>query len=246
MDDKRFEKLLNYGIRLRNRYLRFLSAYKLYDEFNKLSAPNKVGKKKAGANVNIFNKYKYFIMSSKEALRCFFLIELAKFFDEDKIRKQSLSVQEIVDFALVDINSFSIKEFKKYHKDRVVIPEFFEALVPLSKKDLIKIKNRIKRNSDIIDRVKEYRDKHLAHDDIKKRDVFINKKDIDILAKIVKDVIALLYKKLDFSSNIYDNYEKEPVKNINNLINDLKEQEKIRLLKVEKKYGFKIDRPKYS
>lgn len=245
MDNKRFEKLLIYVIRLRNRYLHFLSAYKLYDEFNKLSAPNKVGIKKAKANVNIFNKYKYFILTSKEALRCFFLIELAKFFDEDKRRNQSLSIQGIIDYALIDIESFSTKEFKKYHKDRVIIPELFEAFTSLSKEDLMKIKNRIKRNSDLINRVKTYRDKYLAHDDIEKINIPIDKKDVVILIRIIKAVIALLYKKLDFSSNSYDNYEKEPVNNINNLVNDLKEQEKIRLNNLEKKYGFKIEKPKY-
>lgn len=245
MNDKRFEKLLSYGIRLRNRYLHFLSAYKLYDEFNKLSAPNKVGAKKAQANVNIFNKYKYFTLTSKEALRCFFLIELAKFFDEDKKRNQSLSIQGIIDYALTDIESFSTEEFKKYHKNRVIIPELLEALTPLSKKDLIKIKNRIKRNNNLINRVKTYRDKYLAHDDIEKTNIPINRKDVVILMRIIKDIIALLYKKLDFSSNSYHNYEKEPVNDINRLVYDLKEQEKIKLSNIEKKYGFKIDKPKY-
>lgn len=241
----RFEKLLKYGIRLRDRYLHFISAYKLFDELNKLSAPNKIGIKKAEANVNIFNKYKYFILTSKESLRCYFLIELSKFFDEDKKRNQTLSIQGIIEHALLDVNSFSTIEFKKYHKDRVIIPELFENFTPLSKKDLIKIKNRIEKNNNIINRVKNYRDKYLAHDDIEKIDIPLNKKDVDILLKIVKDTITLLYKKLDFSSNSYDNYEKEPIKNINDLVNDLKEYEQIRLDKLEKEYGFKIDKPRY-
>jgi len=235
-----FKKLFDYSKRIERRYLHFLSAYRLYDEYNKLSAINKVGKKKAETNVKIFNKYKYFILMSKEALRFFFLIELSKFFDEDIKRRQTLCIQEIINYALKNIDSFSVEQFKKYHKDRKIIPQLFEKFKSLTKKDLNKILRRIKRNDDIILRLKNYRDKCLAHDDINQVNIIINKKDVSILMKIVKDTIDLMYSKLDFSVIIYDNYNKEPINDINNLIKDLVKQEKVRLSELEKKYGVKL------
>jgi len=237
-DQLRFEKLLEFGKRLRNRYLHTLSAYKLFDEFNKLSAENIVGKKRAQANVNIFNKYGYFILTSKESLRCFFLIELAKFFDKD-LRKQNLSIENVINYSDKKIESFSVEQFHQYHKDRKIIPELFEKFKALTKKDLNKINKRLNNNQEVIKRLKDYRDQYLAHDDIKKKDIPINKKNVNTLMNIVKDTIELIHHKLDFSSNSYSNYKEEPIKDINRLVKDLKEHEKLRIIRLEEKYGIK-------
>lgn len=240
-DQVRFKKLFEFGKQLRNRHLHAIAARKVFDEFNKLSATNIVGKKNAEANVKIFNFYKYFFLTSKEAVRCFFMIELAKFFDEDA-RKQTLSIQNIIHYAEKRIESFSVDEFHKYHNERYIIPELFEKFKALTKSDLNKIKKRLKRNKNRIENLKKYRDKFLAHDDIKKKDILIHRKDIDVLLKIIKDTIALIYTKLEFSVNSYQNYEEEPVREINRLMKALKEHEDQRLADIEKKYGVKVPR----
>jgi len=238
-DQIRFKNLLEFGKKLRNRYLHAVASRKLFDEFNKLSAINIVGKKKANANVKIFNFYKYFFLTSKEALRCYFLIELAKFFDEDK-RKQSLTIEYVISYAEKRVESFSIDEFHKYHNDLDILPELFKDFKVLKNNDLYKIKKRLNKNNDVIKRLKKYRDRFLAHDDIKKKDILINKEDINILLKITKDVINLIHRKLEFSTIIYKNYEEEPVYEINRLIQALKEYEVQRIVNIEKKYGINI------
>ena len=234
-DQIRFKKLHEYSNQLRNRYLLVLSSNKIFNELNKMSAINIVGKKKAESNVKVFNQYRYYFLTSKEAVRCFLLIELAKFFDEDK-RKQTLSIQNVIHFAEKRIESFSTDEFKKFHNDRKIIPELFESFKPLSQTDLNRIKRRLIRNSDSIARLKKYRDKFLAHDDTKKKIILINKKDINILFKIIKDTIALFYNRLDFSSNSYMNYEEEPLREINHLLKALSEHEEQRIAIIKEKY----------
>lgn len=238
-DQTRFKKLFRYAELLRGRYLHTLAAYKLFSEFNKLTAPNVVGKRKAESNVKVFNRYKYFILTSKEALRCFSLIELAKFFDEDD-RKQTLSIQNIIHYAEKRIESFSKDEFNKYHEDRIILPEIFKNYKTLSQEDLNKIKRRISHNKNRIKYLKNYRDKFLAHDDIKKKEILINKKDVQVLMNIVRNTVDLLYRRLDFASNSYKNYEEEPVQNINRLIENLKEHEIRRISDLEDKLGIKI------
>lgn len=234
-DQVRFKKLHEYSNQLSNRYLLVLSSNKILNELNKMSVINIVGRKKAESNVKVFNQYRYYFLTSKEAVRCFLLIELAKFFDEDK-RKQALSIQNVIHFAEKRIESFSTEEFIKFHKDRKIIPELFERFKPLSQTDLNIIKKRLIKNSDSIDRLKKYRDKFLAHDDTKKKIIIINKKDINILFKIIKNAIALFYNRLDFSSNSYMNYEEEPIKEINHLFNALNEHEEQRIAMIKEKY----------
>lgn len=238
-DQIRFKKLFEFGTKLRSRYLLTIAARKLFDEFNKFHVINIVGKKKAEANVKILNFYKYFLMTSKEALRCYFLIELAKFFDEDN-REQTLCIQNVIAYAEKRLDSFSESEFHKYHNDRHIIPEIFQSFKALSKKDLDNIKRRIKRNHVVIEKLKAYRDKYLAHDDVKKKDILINGRDLNVLLKIARDTIDLLYKKLEFATNSYKNYEDEPVQEINRLIGVLREHEAHRMAEIEKRYGVKV------
>jgi hypothetical protein len=81
-DQVRFKKLHEYSNQLRNRFLLVLSSNKIFNELNKMSAINIVGRKKAESNVKVFNQYRYYFLTSKEAVRCFLLIELAKYFGE--------------------------------------------------------------------------------------------------------------------------------------------------------------------
>ena len=84
---KCFEELLTLTKRIKSRYLNVVAAQKIFDELNNLCTVAVVGEKQAQENADILKKYNYFFGVSKEAVRCFFLIELAKFFDEDNAEK---------------------------------------------------------------------------------------------------------------------------------------------------------------
>ena len=87
-----FAKALKQTMNLRSRYLHTLAVFRIYEKFRKLAAPNIVGKKKAEANVKLFGNHLYFFSSLQEAARCYFFVELAKFFDENK-HEQSLTIE---------------------------------------------------------------------------------------------------------------------------------------------------------
>lgn len=199
----------------------------------------KVGKKRATQAAKIINYHKYFFLTIKEATRCHFLIELAKFFDSEN-DGQTLTLISTINYAEKCLSSFSKDNFKKYHKQAQMYPGWLEDVEALSIQDLEKIKKRIIRNDNKIERLKTYRDKFLAHDDKKKRGVNITKKDVKVLMKIVEDTIDLFCKKLEFSSNDYRNFKKEPRKEFDFLMTKLMEQEKQRINEFEKQYKIKI------
>lgn len=231
--NKEFEILLDYAKKLRSRYLNTLSSFKIFERFNKLSAPNIVGKKKAEKNVKIFNIFKYFFMTTKEASRCYFFIELAKFFDTSK---KSLTINRVIDYAEKNISKLTKQAFLDYHNGRQILPELFAQYKQLSLSDLRKIKKRLDRNKVIIKKLKIYRDKYLAHDDINKIKIGISVKEIKVLLDIVKSVIGLLYSKLDFSVNSYVNFEKEPIKDLDSVMENLIKFEENRLKEIREKY----------
>jgi hypothetical protein len=235
-----FDKLFGYAKKLRDRYLNTIATRVLFDKMNELNIVGKVGKKKANENVKIINFHKYFFGTIKEATRCYFLIELAKFFDQSK-SNDSLTLYKVIKYAENTLASYSVENFQKYHKDRKIFPDLFNGYKPLSENDLNKLKNKLSKNSDKIERLKTYRDKFLAHDDIKKVSVEITKKDVSVLMKIIENAIDLLYSKLEFSENDYRNFKENPKREIDRVMESLRKQEKQRIAEIEKKYGVKVE-----
>jgi len=235
--NKEFEVLFDYAKKLKSRYLNTLSSFKIFERFNKLSDPNVVGKRKAEKNVKVFNSFKYFFLTTKEAARCYFLIELAKFFDT---HKKSLTVYKIIDCAEKNISKLTKEDFLNYHKGRQILPELFAQYKQLSLSDLKKIKMRLDRNRPVIKKLITYRNKYLAHDDIEKIKVKISDRETKALLNIVKGVIGLLYSKLDFSVNSYTNFEKQPIKDLDMVMENLVKYEQHILDEIKKKYKNKI------
>lgn len=231
-----FTKAHEWTKALKSRYLHTLALFRIYERFRKLAATNVVGKRKAETNVKLFGNYVYFFSPIQEAARCYFFIELAKFFEENK-REQSLTIEIILRFIENNLSSFSKDEFLKHHAGRKIIPEILEGYKSFTLQDIKKIRRRLRKNSKPIKDLKIYRDQQLVHDDFKKDEVKITGLHIRTLLKIVQNTVDLFCLRLDFSSNIYSNYDEEPVYAVDRVVNALIEHEQKRLQAIKEKYG---------
>lgn len=225
--------LFEYIRKLRTRYMNTLSAYKIYDCFNVLAATNIIGKEKSNKNVSTFNNFKYFFQPVREACRCYFLIELAKFFDKST---QSLTLFNILDYSEKNIKKLTKKDFLNYHKGRKILPELFKNYKPLSLADIKRLRKKIDSNKVILRNLKDYRDKYLAHDDIKKIKVKLTKREIEKILNLVGKFIELYYLRLDFASNSYINFEEKPIEETERLVEYLQNYEEHRIKEIEEKY----------
>ena len=237
--NKEFERLFSEVQQLRKRYLTTLSSHKIFQRFSKLVASNVVGKRKAEKNAKTFSNYVYFFSTVKEATRCYFLIELAKFFDPPKPRNETRTVYWVLDYAKKNIHRLTKTDFLAYHDEREIIPEVFASYKEFKDSDLKRFQKRLGRNKDVIKRLKTYRDQYLAHDDIKKITVKLTMGEMDVLLRVVKDVIELFYNRLEFASNSYMNFEQEPVREVDRLVKNLAEHEIKRLEEIRRKYALK-------
>ena len=134
-------------------------------------------------------------------------------------RNKIRTVYWVLNYAKNNIHGLSKKNFLKYHGKNSEI--FYKQL---KIEDINKLQNRLRKNKDKIERLNDYRDQYLAHDDMKKIKVKLTIREMDVLLRIVKDVIELFYNKLKSTSNSYINFEQEPVRNLNNIMEDLKRQ----------------------
>jgi len=216
--NQEFQTLFDYAKRLRHRYLQTLAAFSIFERFRELAAPNRVGEKRAEKSVKTFNNFRYFFLTIKESARCHSLIELAKFFDP---HKKSLTLYQVLNYAEKNISKLTKQDFLTYHKDRKILPELFARYKQLSLADLRKIKKRLNRNEVLIKKLIVYRNTYLAHDDIEEIKVKTSAREIRVLLNIVKSFIGLLFNKLDFSVISYINFEKQPVKDLDTVIENL-------------------------
>ncbi|MDO8486415.1 MAG: hypothetical protein Q7S77_01815 [Candidatus Staskawiczbacteria bacterium] len=236
---KEFSQLFEYIEKMRSRYLLVLSALNIYDCLVALLIHKKVGKKRALKNEKTIKNFGYFFMTTKESCRCFFLIELAKFFDKPS-RHKTLTVYQVLDYAKKNINSLTKEHFQQYHQERKILRDISDGYKEFSLSDLTKISKKIDSKRGIIKKLKDYRDQYLAHDDLDKIKVDITKKDIRQILNLLKSFIELFYYKLDFASTRYNNFTETPYAETKLIVEHLQNYEKYRIKEIEGKYNIKL------
>src|SRR3989344_3637395 len=231
---KEFKTLFEYLKNLRSRYFHALSAFYVYEGLLELSALNISGQKGAEQNIKTMNRFKNFFIMSKEALRIYFLLELAKLFDESK---QSLHINKIVNFAGSNIKALSKNDFLEFHQGRTFIDELFKQYKAVDKNDLKEIKTKTKKHEVIIKKIEDYRNQYLAHEDKQKKKVNINSGEIQELFKLIAEILNLFSSRLDFPTTAYSHVEKECNDDTKRVVEYLNRFEPYRLKEIEKKYS---------
>lgn len=229
---REFKTLFSYLKKLQSRYFHTLCAFQVYEAIEELQTPNITGEE-AYENVKAMNRFKNFFLSSKEALRVYFLLELAKLFDESQ---ESLHISKIVNYAASNIRKLSKKDFLKFHKGRTFLEELFVTYKEIDREDLKEIKFKLDKHARILKKLDTYRNQYLAHDDRKKKKVKITSGEIIKLFKLVEDIFGLFSSRLDFSTTSYSHI-KECKEDTKRVIDYLKRFESYRLKEIEAKYA---------
>ena len=217
-----FGVLFSYLKRLRNRYTGLLSTWWLFDTMEILRAPNKVGDKKAEANVQVLNGYKGFFIPVREALRVHLFIEIAKFFDTSD---QSVHTLKLITIAGGHTDRLSKKDFLEFHRDRKFLDELFAEYEAIKQEDINRLRLGFDKNKELLKKLKVYRDQYLAHDDKKKHEIKITIKEIKKMLKFIGEILDVFSLKLDFSSTTYALMESQTKRDTHLLFHVLKEHE---------------------
>jgi hypothetical protein len=202
-----FHKVMAYIKTMQSRYHRALSAFYVYDTLVKLSAPNISGKNKAKENIKVINQFKDFFLISKEAVRVYFFLELAKMFDNSD---QALQINKIVNLTESRIANLSAKDFEEYNKDRELVKELVKTYKGINRSDLQKIKRILAARKPIIKKLIIYRNKWLAHDDAKKPDLpAITVIEIKKLFEALSKIMNLLGSKINSETWMWSHVQED-------------------------------------
>lgn len=225
---EKFETSINYLEVLNRRYLFTLSSYNIFKNFNNL-----LTSEEKDLNKKLINDFPYFFQVVRSSSNLYFLIEVYKFFDTDD---RTLSLYKLLKYSEINLKYLTKDNFKKYYKGRIILDELFNQYKEITLKDIRNFKAEIRKNADIIERLRRYRHKYLAHDDINKIDIAIHKDEIETLLKLIKKVLNFYYSILLFAQSSDRNFNLEPVKEMNRLVSNLKEYDKIYRENIRKRY----------
>lgn len=219
---------------MKSRYFFALSAFHVYETLNELVEPNKVGQKTAEKNIVVVDNYKNFFLPSKEALRIYFFLELAKLFDT---ADDSLHITKLVNYTQSNLPKLKVEDFIKHNQNRKLIDNIVKNYRGISRSDLKGIKAEINKNKKIIEKLKTYRDQYLTHDDRIKEEVSITGKEVFALFSILKKILNLFSSKLNSSTTIYQNAEEYTKIDTTRVIDSLNKFEPYRLKEIKEHYG---------
>lgn len=221
--------------RLHARYYNARNAFYVFEALEKARSPRHAGKCKVHKNIGIINDYINFFAPVKEAVRVYFFLELAKFFDPDR---RTNSIWNLVYKIDRQIKYLSREDFFKYKEEQgaPVMEVLKEKYRPISKKDLVYIRRSLKSIKSIIDKLKVYRDQNIAHDDAIKEDHPINRIEINRTFSIIESILNKLSLRLEFSTWYYRNVRRESERHTRMVIDALIYKKKKRMEEFDEKF----------
>lgn len=169
--------------------------------------------------VEVLNNYKNFYAQSERSNLVFFVIGIAKFFDNSN---QALSIHKVKNCAQGDGKTLTVNEFLEANPNRPHVVDLAEAYEGITKQDLKKIDNIIDKNNDIIKTFKNLRDKWAAHEDIKEIEIKIPPfEKIESLFIEIQTMINILSSGLEYLTTDYSHMEEVTKKDVNQMLKDL-------------------------
>ncbi len=201
--------------RLRRIHLKALASFNAYEQIQEFRAPNVVGGAElAQKHAEAIGVYKGFFNTAEHALNTELHIDVAKLFDS---HKDALHIERLVNYAAQNRNKISAKGLASLGEDEESSSELASVYEGLKRNDLLSIKSDLDAAKDKIKRLKDVRDKEVAHINLKKPE------ELDYLSyQEFVELIELSEKILNtVSSKIYsDVVWFEPYKN--QVVNDTK------------------------
>jgi hypothetical protein len=176
----------------------------------------------AEKHVKVINKYKNFYVQSERSNLVFFVIGIAKFFDNPKNSNKPLSIHKVQTCAQGDRRTLTVKEFLEENPNRPLVGKLAEAYEGITEKDLKEIDELIDKNKDIIEVFQTLRDKWAAHEDIEKKEIKIPAfEKVEALFIDIKKMINILSSGLDHSTTAYSHLEEITKRDIDQMFKDL-------------------------
>lgn len=233
-----FDRLMNYAKAMHKSYFFTLSAFYSYEALLEAIVEKE--------NSKVIGDFKDFFLPTLESLRVYFFLELAKMLDHSD---QSLHINKILNFTESNLKSLTADAFVEYNKnqDRVFTEELAANYRGIDYNNFLSLKQKIEERQKIIEDLKIYRNKWLAHDDINKPAIpNIGPKEIRDLFNIIETILNFITGELNSESWMYSHIEEDTKYKTKLVIEYLNRFEPYRIKEIEKEIEEEMKQYKIS
>jgi len=216
------KKIKEFIERLNSRMFQSYQSYLIWKFLFLSRDTNTHGLELANKHVKVINKYKNFYVQTERANLVFFIIGIAKFFDNPKNNNKPLSIINVKNCAQGNRKKLTVKEFLTENPDRPHVEELSKVYEGITEKDIKKIDKLIDKNKNIIETFKTLRDKWAAHDDIEKIEITVPAfEKVEALFIDIINMINILSSGLEHSGTAYSHLEGVTKKDIDQMFRAL-------------------------
>lgn len=234
MSKEKFTEIQNLFKRLSDEIIIVVGSYYIWRSlFTALSIPE-VGKDIAEKNARLMNLYKDFFISTQRAHLSTFIIGVMKFFDKNPL---ALSFKGLICQIQFNKENLTVQDLKEAHPHLEKIGAVPEYYLPIKDEAMDVIDNIIKKHEILISKLKDIRDKELAHVDIKPHKGDFVPNDVEILINDIQETFNKLSNNFDLSVTTFDFIKQDAINNTRFLFDNLERGEIQRQKEIEEKWG---------
>lgn len=196
--------------RLRRIHLKALGSFNAFEQLQEFRAPNLIGKELAHKHAQALGVYKGFFNVAENALNTELHIAVAKLFDS---HKDALHIEKLVNYAEQNQHTITASQQANLDEDKEYSSELAKMYEGLSREDLLTIKNELKAAKDKIARLKDVRDKEVAHVDIKMPEelTYLTYQEFADLIELSEKILNLASKKLYSDIAWFEPYKEQVI-----------------------------------
>ena len=239
-----FSKLMKYIKDMQSRYHRALAAFHVYETLMQLTAPNHVGQEEAEKNSEIMGTFRNFFIPIRETTRVYFFLELAKMFDTST---EALQINKILAFTASRRKKLTAEDFAAHNSDRQLVEQLITEYKGISEEDIEELRGMLTAHQTTIDNLITYRNKWLAHDDIKKEEPpSITGEEIIALFEMLEKIMNTLGSRLNSERWMWDHVKRDSEWQTKLVVEHLRRFEPYRLKEIEAEMQVEIEKHRTS
>jgi len=161
---KQFGAVVKKIVGLRTEIFRASSSFRAYEVIQEMRAPNIIGKSEASRNAKAVGDFKGFFNVAEHAMNTEFIVALAKLYDE---HPDGTSIPKLLKYVRGNIKHLKLADFVEHNKGRPDIEERKTDYVGITLSGIDEIEADITKLTPQIKKLKDLRDKRIAHLEMK-------------------------------------------------------------------------------
>lgn len=235
MSKEKFVETRNLFKRMSDEIIIVVGSYYIWRTlFSALSIPE-VGKDVAEKNARLMNLYKDFFVSTERAHLQNFVLGVMKFFDKNPL---ALSFKGLIGQIQFNKENLTIQDLKEAHPHLEQIGAVPVNYSPVKEETTDIVDGIIKKHEGLLLKLKDIRDKELAHTDIEPHKGDFIPNEVEILIHDIQETFNKISNDFDLSVTTFNFIKQDAINSTRFLFDNLERGEAKRQKEIEEKYGY--------